>query len=258
MSFDQRFELTGRIAESMDQADLALAGRQMSSGRLVTIHLLAGGHNPANEALLADIAALPPQYQVCFVEAGDHNGTPYVVTDPLAGNPPLRQWMAGLKPNWRRTRRPIQTTSRACVPGRFRCRPLRVNRRRRPSPNPPFRSRGRPVRWDPRRLPSRPARTSSHGSWRRSINPRQKRRRRQFRTRFLCLWRQRPRSRSPRLRDRRRWPGPGSSQDGFRRRNTGSSRRCRECRRSRQRVKRRGQRPVPIDQRRKLGNSRGC
>ena len=58
---------------------------EISTGRSVTIHLLAGGHNAANEALLADIAALPPEYHVCFVETGDQNGTPYVVTDPSGG-----------------------------------------------------------------------------------------------------------------------------------------------------------------------------
>lgn len=97
MSFDQRFQLTGGIAGSIGQTDHALAGRQISSGRSVTVHLLAGGHNPANEGLLAEIAALPPEYQVCFLETGDYNGTSYVVTDVLAGNPPLRQWMAGVK-----------------------------------------------------------------------------------------------------------------------------------------------------------------
>jgi len=96
MSFDERFQLAGRIAESAGQADHALAGRQISTGRSVTIHLLAGGHSAANERLLADIAALPAEYHVCFVETGDHNGTPYVITDPLAANPPLRQWLAGL------------------------------------------------------------------------------------------------------------------------------------------------------------------
>ena len=97
MSFDQRFQLAGRIADSIGQTDHALAGRQISTGRSVTIHLLAGGHSAANEGLLADIAALPPEYHVCFVETGDHNGTPYIITDVLAGNPPLRQWMVGLK-----------------------------------------------------------------------------------------------------------------------------------------------------------------
>src|SRR5580704_12335777 len=97
MSFDQRFQLTGRIADSRGSADHALAGKEIAPGRSVTIHLLAGGHNPANEALMAEIAALPPEYQVCFVETGDQNGTLYVVTDAQAGNPPLRQWMTGVK-----------------------------------------------------------------------------------------------------------------------------------------------------------------
>src|ERR1039458_8102822 len=97
MSFDQRFHLGGSIPESIGHADQWLAGRQISSERPVTIHLLGGGHNAENEALLADIAALPPEYQVCFLETGDYHGTPYAITDVFAGNPPLRQWMAARK-----------------------------------------------------------------------------------------------------------------------------------------------------------------
>src|ERR1035441_1031695 len=97
MSFDQRFQITGRIAGASGQTDHALSAREISTGRSVTIHLLAGGHSAPNEALLAEIGTLPPEYQVCFLETGDQNGTPYVVTDAIAGNPPLRQWMTGLK-----------------------------------------------------------------------------------------------------------------------------------------------------------------
>jgi hypothetical protein len=90
MSFDQRFQITGRIAGASGQTDHALAAREISTGRSVTIHLLAGGHSAPNEALLAEIGTLPPEYQVCFLETGDQNGTPYVVTDAITGNPPLR------------------------------------------------------------------------------------------------------------------------------------------------------------------------
>ena len=89
--------MVGSIPESIGPADRTLAGREISSGRLVTIHLLAGGHNAANDALLAQIVSLPPDYQACFLETGDYYGTLYVITDVLAGNPPLRQWLAGLK-----------------------------------------------------------------------------------------------------------------------------------------------------------------
>src|SRR5580700_7360774 len=97
MSFEQRFQLTGRIAGSPGQADHALSGREVGTGRSVTIHLLAGGRNAPNEALLAEIAALPPEYQVCFIETGEQNGTLYVVTDAIAGHPPLRQWVSGMQ-----------------------------------------------------------------------------------------------------------------------------------------------------------------
>src|SRR5580698_7217300 len=97
MSFDQRFQITGRIAGSLGQIDHALSAREIATGRSVTIHLLAGGRNAANDALLAEIGTLPAEYQVCFVETGDQNGTLYVITDTLAGNRPLREWMAALK-----------------------------------------------------------------------------------------------------------------------------------------------------------------
>src|ERR1700760_3088942 len=97
MSFDQRFQITGRIASSLGQTDHALSAREISTGRSVTIHLLAGGHSAANDALLAEIPTLPPEYQVCFLETGDQNGTLYVITDTLAGNKPLREWLTALK-----------------------------------------------------------------------------------------------------------------------------------------------------------------
>ncbi len=97
MSFDQRFQITGRIAGSLGQIDHALSAREIATGRSVTIHLLAGGRNAANDSLLSEIGTLPAEYQVCFVETGDQNGTLYVITDTLAGNRPLREWMSALK-----------------------------------------------------------------------------------------------------------------------------------------------------------------
>ena len=67
--------------------------RRWTSG---TVYLLAGGRNAENERLLESIAALPPEYKVCFLESGEYQGTTYVVTDVLAGNPPLREWVAAI------------------------------------------------------------------------------------------------------------------------------------------------------------------
>jgi|SRR5579863_10037523 len=96
MSFHQRFQLGGQIPGSLS-SDYLLPGRQAGTGRLVTIHLLAGGFGAENEAVLRRIGALPPQYQVCFLETGEFNGSPYVITDVVKGNPPVRQWLASVE-----------------------------------------------------------------------------------------------------------------------------------------------------------------
>src|SRR5690349_11296477 len=96
MSFDQRFQFTGAVPASVGALDYAIAGRQIADGRPVTVHLLAGGRSPENDRLLQSIASLPPEYKVCFLDSGDFQGTMYVVTDVLAGNPPLREWVAAL------------------------------------------------------------------------------------------------------------------------------------------------------------------
>jgi hypothetical protein len=97
VSLNQKYDLRTPVPGLADASDRSVECVQISSGRPVTIHLLAGGHSAENEALLGEIEGLPPQYRVCFLEIGDHNGVPYVVTDGLAGNPPFRSWFASLK-----------------------------------------------------------------------------------------------------------------------------------------------------------------
>jgi hypothetical protein len=97
MSFDQRFQLAEAIPAEIGKQDCMLSGRQLATDRPVTIHLLAGGYNDANNDLLHAIATLPPDYRVCFLETGEFQGIPYVVTDVVAGNPPLREWIATVR-----------------------------------------------------------------------------------------------------------------------------------------------------------------
>src|SRR5262249_14789880 len=97
MSFEPRFQLGAKIPESVGSSDFLLPGKQISTGRPVTIHLLAGGNSPENGAVLEAIAALPQNYRVCFLETGEFRGNPYVITDVVAGNPPLREWLDTLK-----------------------------------------------------------------------------------------------------------------------------------------------------------------
>ncbi|MBS1857225.1 MAG: hypothetical protein JST11_17790, partial [Acidobacteria bacterium] len=73
--------------------DCSISGHEISSGRPVTIHLLAGGYSLENLALFQKITELPQEYRVCFLDSGEYRGIPYVVTDVLTGKTPLREWM---------------------------------------------------------------------------------------------------------------------------------------------------------------------
>jgi len=95
MSFIQKFELRLPVPQ-LNGLDQSLAGREIASGRPVTIHLLDRGMADENEYLLREISKLHSEYRVCFLETGNFQGTQYVVTDVLDGNPPIQS--AGMTP----------------------------------------------------------------------------------------------------------------------------------------------------------------
>ena len=97
MSLTGKYELGTTISSAAVAFDRSIEGHQISTGRPIAVHLLAGGYNPENQKLLREIAALPPEYKACFLESGDYNGTPYIVTDSLAGTPPFRSWFSALQ-----------------------------------------------------------------------------------------------------------------------------------------------------------------
>ena len=97
VSLTEKYELGTPLRDTAVAFDKSMEGRQISTGRPIAVHLLAGGYSPENQTLLREIAALPPEYKACFLESGDHHGTPYIVTDSLAGSPPFRRWFSALQ-----------------------------------------------------------------------------------------------------------------------------------------------------------------
>ncbi|MGA2575049.1 MAG: hypothetical protein ABSH24_03395 [Bryobacteraceae bacterium] len=94
MIFHDRYEL---LALRGGDREIALPGREISSGRDVLVHLLSDGYTPENRELLANIDKLPAEYQRRVLDIGDHEGIPYVVTDVLPPNLKLREWLAAAK-----------------------------------------------------------------------------------------------------------------------------------------------------------------
>ncbi len=109
MIFHDRFEL---LALRGGDREIALPGREISSGRDVLVHLLSSGYSPENRELLAIIDGLSPEHRRRVLEKGDHEGIPYVVTETLPANVTLREWLSAAKaatPLPRQTKRPSRS-----------------------------------------------------------------------------------------------------------------------------------------------------
>ena len=77
MSFYNRYELINLIR---DEGLKTFSARQVATGQVVGVHLLAGLDPTTIGAILDDVRHLPPDKQGVIVETGDHEGTPYIVT----------------------------------------------------------------------------------------------------------------------------------------------------------------------------------
>src|SRR3974377_1076727 len=97
MRLDQRYEFLEPVPGLVVHSDKALRSRQISSGRPVTVHLLAGGHSMENAALLQELETLPAEHRGLVLGVADDHGTLSVVTEVLPGDLPLRKWVAGLR-----------------------------------------------------------------------------------------------------------------------------------------------------------------
>jgi len=94
MIFHEKYEL---LALRGGDQEIALPGREISSGRDVLVHLLAAGYTPENVEILAALDKLPAGLERCVLDKGDHEGIPYVVTEVLPETVKLREWLAAAK-----------------------------------------------------------------------------------------------------------------------------------------------------------------
>lgn len=96
MSFQDRFQFPAPLPNRpADGPDLALNGKELASGRAVTLHLLSAAALD-NARILKQIEELNPLERAHILEGGTWNGAPYVVTDPLPGGQSLRRWVNSL------------------------------------------------------------------------------------------------------------------------------------------------------------------
>ncbi|HWQ53730.1 MAG TPA: hypothetical protein VN442_08595, partial [Bryobacteraceae bacterium] len=90
MNFYQKYELLAPLPSGEIKRFRA---QEVGGGRNVIAHLMVAGRTPANEALLAALAGLTGEHRAHIIETGDHEGTPYVITDPLPGGLTLEEWV---------------------------------------------------------------------------------------------------------------------------------------------------------------------
>jgi hypothetical protein len=67
--------------------------REISTARPVQVHLFAAGLTAENLVLFRRIDRLPDTERRRVLDRGDSRGTPYVVTDRLAGYTDFREWV---------------------------------------------------------------------------------------------------------------------------------------------------------------------
>lgn len=90
MIISGKYELNQALLESNFQSFHA---RHIVTGREVMVHLLTGPNDPSLPAMMASLSA---EQQAQVLDAGEYEGTSYLVTAPIAGFTTLRGWFGGL------------------------------------------------------------------------------------------------------------------------------------------------------------------
>src|SRR5437016_7001058 len=90
VGFYDRFELLELVR---DDGVKTFKAREVATGRAVEAHLFVNPYAPLSIALLARIDHLPPPDSDRILDRGRHEGTPYIVTEPLEGFPGFREWV---------------------------------------------------------------------------------------------------------------------------------------------------------------------
>ena len=97
MQLEQKYELLEAINDLSGDRDQTIPAWERSTGKQVFVHLLAGGYNSDNNAVLTAVGRLSPEHRQHVLGAGDHLGNAYVITDALPWGISLRQWVAKIQ-----------------------------------------------------------------------------------------------------------------------------------------------------------------
>ena len=75
MQLEQKYELLEAVGELGGTQDQTIPAWERSSGKLVFVHLLAGGYSAEVNAILTAVGRLPPENRQRVLGAGDYSGT---------------------------------------------------------------------------------------------------------------------------------------------------------------------------------------
>ena len=86
MSFYTEYELLEPLPGG---AVKSFKARQIATQREVRVHLLVSGNDP----VMRQMQNLPPEKRLLVLDQGQHDGTAYIVTTPLPGEPDFENWL---------------------------------------------------------------------------------------------------------------------------------------------------------------------
>jgi hypothetical protein len=95
MIFHDKYEL---LAIRNGGREIAMAGREILSGRPVVVHLLGDQQTAGVRRLLDRLKGLRTKERRHVVDIGDHEGIAYVVTAGLPGQLGVKRWIDGVQP----------------------------------------------------------------------------------------------------------------------------------------------------------------
>jgi hypothetical protein len=91
VSFYDRFELLELVR---DDGVKTFRARVLATGRAVEAHLFVHPHAPLSVALLSKLEKLDESQVKRIIERGKHEGTPWVVTEPITDFGSFREWLS--------------------------------------------------------------------------------------------------------------------------------------------------------------------
>ena len=91
MYLNDKYEVLEAVEDYRE--DRAASGRELASGKAVTIQFLAGGFSRENNELLLAIGELPVEHQAHMLGYGEFPGVIYVVTDGIPDSQHFREWV---------------------------------------------------------------------------------------------------------------------------------------------------------------------